>query len=583
MRKTFLFLILFVSTVSIFAQPVYTVNDSASQRINNFSVLPDSGYTFNNILTNKKLFFVANDSLLLSATVSGYWLKIDIANPTSFAGQYAMRVDPSMFNQYYYYDANAKRWLVTQSGIETGEGNGISAGYATRLVMQANAVNTVYVKINIVGLKKYSRPIAPVIHLQMQDRVDKRLNILLIAWVVALLVLLLFFLSNLYLYVSLKDRATFHYLIVQVGAMLYISTYWELVQLQLFTTALCKSVVRYYNLNTLLMHVGIVVVFYGVVQLTRTYLDTRQNMPAWDRLLKYGLAIYIVLSVIIMATNVAWFFVEDDIVVYDNVYLLLLLLAIIGTSIKGYLLKLRAAGTFLLAHILPLVLMVGITLFHVLVDTDGRQNLWLPSLTVVSQAFVFSVALVARTRLIEQDLSAKEMEAQQLGFELREIALQHSMVELEIEKITLDIQNEKTRNELLTQRLTVNQRELAANALYTVQKNEMMAKLKAEIAELKKLYPARKHQQLAGMEKILQVNLDLDDDWHKFKLHFEQVNPGFFEQLQAKHPNLTKNDMRLCAYFHINLATKEIAAMLNITPASVRQAKMRLHKKMSDV
>ncbi|HEY8896589.1 MAG TPA: LuxR C-terminal-related transcriptional regulator, partial [Niastella sp.] len=46
------------------------------------------------------------------------------------------------------------------------------------------------------------------------------------------------------------------------------------------------------------------------------------------------------------------------------------------------------------------------------------------------------------------------------------------------------------------------------------------------------------------------------------------------------HPTLTKNEIRLCAYFHINLSTKEIASLLNIDPASVRRAKTRLYKKM---
>ena len=54
----------------------------------------------------------------------------------------------------------------------------------------------------------------------------------------------------------------------------------------------------------------------------------------------------------------------------------------------------------------------------------------------------------------------------------------------------------------------------------------------------------------------------------------------FFKDLQANHPNLTKNEVRLYTYFHINISTKEIAALLNIAPASVRQAKSRLYKKM---
>ncbi len=83
------------------------------------------------------------------------------------------------------------------------------------------------------------------------------------------------------------------------------------------------------------------------------------------------------------------------------------------------------------------------------------------------------------------------------------------------------------------------------------------------------------------MQSLLQSNLYLDGDWSKFKLHFEQVHPRFFEALQANYPALTKHEQRLYSYFHINLSTKEIAALLNIDPASVCRAKTRLYKKVT--
>ncbi|MCD8261479.1 MAG: hypothetical protein LUD15_08280 [Bacteroides sp.] len=48
----------------------------------------------------------------------------------------------------------------------------------------------------------------------------------------------------------------------------------------------------------------------------------------------------------------------------------------------------------------------------------------------------------------------------------------------------------------------------------------------------------------------------------------------------ARYPHITRNDMRLCAYIRLNLNTKEIAAYMNITPASVEIARHRLRKKL---
>lgn len=109
----------------------------------------------------------------------------------------------------------------------------------------------------------------------------------------------------------------------------------------------------------------------------------------------------------------------------------------------------------------------------------------------------------------------------------------------------------------------------------------MLADLKQQIETLNKQSPNNKHKELSGIKSLLQTNLQLDNDWTRFKLHFEQVHPHFFERLAAKYPSLTKNELRLFSYFHINLSTKEIASLLNIDPASVRRAKTRLYKKMA--
>jgi DNA-binding NarL/FixJ family response regulator len=106
--------------------------------------------------------------------------------------------------------------------------------------------------------------------------------------------------------------------------------------------------------------------------------------------------------------------------------------------------------------------------------------------------------------------------------------------------------------------------------------------LKANLQVLSKKLPETGQAVIKNIEAVIKNNLYLDDDWERFRIHFEDVHPDFFKKLEAEHPTLTKNEVRLCAYFHINLSTKEIANLLNIDPASVRKAKMRLNKKMNN-
>lgn len=63
-------------------------------------------------------------------------------------------------------------------------------------------------------------------------------------------------------------------------------------------------------------------------------------------------------------------------------------------------------------------------------------------------------------------------------------------------------------------------------------------------------------------------------------LELESSNSRFQNRLKHRHPELTTYDLRLCTYLKANLATKEIATLLNITPDSVKKAKHRLRKKI---
>jgi FixJ family two-component response regulator len=74
--------------------------------------------------------------------------------------------------------------------------------------------------------------------------------------------------------------------------------------------------------------------------------------------------------------------------------------------------------------------------------------------------------------------------------------------------------------------------------------------------------------------------LNLDKDWENFKIHFEQVHNNFFDHLKSKFPDLNSNDLKLCALLKLNLDTKQIATVMDISPESVKVARSRLRKKL---
>lgn len=71
-----------------------------------------------------------------------------------------------------------------------------------------------------------------------------------------------------------------------------------------------------------------------------------------------------------------------------------------------------------------------------------------------------------------------------------------------------------------------------------------------------------------------------DNEWETFLTHFEEVNHKFLQNLREKHPDLNSNDIRFISYVYINLSTKEIALMLNITPEACRKRRERISRKL---
>ncbi|OJJ16776.1 hypothetical protein BKI52_33260 [marine bacterium AO1-C] len=119
-------------------------------------------------------------------------------------------------------------------------------------------------------------------------------------------------------------------------------------------------------------------------------------------------------------------------------------------------------------------------------------------------------------------------------------------------------------------------RELSTIALQVAQKNELLEGI------VKKLQPiAVKNTVVRTYLKDIQSGLNLDNQWEKFKLHFEKVHPQFFVRLQQKYPALTPNELKMCAYMKMNLSIKETMQILNISKKGLETARYRIKKKLA--
>jgi tetratricopeptide (TPR) repeat protein len=122
-------------------------------------------------------------------------------------------------------------------------------------------------------------------------------------------------------------------------------------------------------------------------------------------------------------------------------------------------------------------------------------------------------------------------------------------------------------------------RELTSTSLQLLNKNKILS----DIGELASdLHSEGKMEKvsLKGLQSLIRENQNADKDWEQFKGLFEQVHENFFVHLKSGCPELTENELRLCAYLRINLMNKEIARMLNVSPATVNTSRYRVRKKL---
>lgn len=82
------------------------------------------------------------------------------------------------------------------------------------------------------------------------------------------------------------------------------------------------------------------------------------------------------------------------------------------------------------------------------------------------------------------------------------------------------------------------------------------------------------------LEKIIRQNKSSEKDWMQFKDVFVKIHPGFFDLIQEKYPQLSKTEIRICAYLRIRMNTNEIATLLSISPDSLNKARYRIRKKL---
>ena len=109
MRKIIpVLLLLLIINATGTAQHIFSLKEKDREIIENLPVLPDNGYTFEQVLNDSSLIFDTAKNILPGKS-SIYWIKCIVYNPSKYAVNYNLYVHPYLDNSFYLYDDDQKK------------------------------------------------------------------------------------------------------------------------------------------------------------------------------------------------------------------------------------------------------------------------------------------------------------------------------------------------------------------------------------------------------------------------------------------------------------------------------------------
>lgn len=159
---------------------------------------------------------------------------------------------------------------------------------------------------------------------------------------------------------------------------------------------------------------------------------------------------------------------------------------------------------------------------------------------------------------------------------LREEELKHQKKILEMElKAENELNIQEYEKHILELELQTKSSEVAGKSLSIAKQSEMIEKIQ-EILESEKDFSKLKSE----IKKVIKINDFYKHEWETFETNLNQIHNEFITKLSKKYPHLTSKDIKLCIYLKMNMSSKEIAPLMNISFRGVELHRYRLRKKL---
>lgn len=141
---------------------------------------------------------------------------------------------------------------------------------------------------------------------------------------------------------------------------------------------------------------------------------------------------------------------------------------------------------------------------------------------------------------------------------------------------------QEMKSKILEDELQNKNNELSLQTSALVKRNQAIQKLLDELEHQKDTLGDRYPNKLyARMKGLMEESLNDQADWVLFETHFNSAHRNFIDRLRQQYSDITSGDLRICCLLRMNLSTKEIASLLNVSIRAIELRRYRLRKRLS--
>jgi tetratricopeptide (TPR) repeat protein len=150
------------------------------------------------------------------------------------------------------------------------------------------------------------------------------------------------------------------------------------------------------------------------------------------------------------------------------------------------------------------------------------------------------------------------------------------LINRQLQKTKLKARFEQQEKRRIEQEMESARDQLKMFTKSIIEKTNLIEKLESQAENKLK---TQEQQQL--IEELSRQSILTEDDWQHFKTLFGKLHPGFFEKINKHVNNITQAEQRMAALTLLHLTTKQMAAVLGISPNSVIKAKHRMRDRFN--